>query len=99
MGGEWIERGKWKTFDTWSPYQPSPEKQNQEELYIHIHTCMLTYIYICTYKYAHIYIYTYIHKDICFKELAYMLVEVGQPKICRAGQQAGIHQSGAELRP
>lgn len=44
-----------------------------------------------------IHIHTYIYKEICFKELVYVIMEAGQSEICRSGQLAGFCQSGAEM--
>lgn len=47
-------------------------------LYVHICVCMC----ICIYAYTHI----HRGREIYFKELAYVIVETGKSKICRAGQ-------------
>ena len=44
------------------------------------------YVYICVY--VCIYIYIHIFRDIYFKELAHVITEADQSKICRVAQQA-----------
>lgn len=52
--------------------------------------CLYVYVCVCVCIYVYIYIcYIYLHLYIYFKDLAYMIVEIGKSEICRIGQQAG----------
>ena len=48
---------------------------------------MCVYVYICvhTHTHTHTYIYIYMERDreVCFKDLAHMIVEAGEFEICR----------------
>ena len=61
------------------------QRNRTNMIYIYIYAYIYICIYMYIYTYAYIYIYACIYKEICFKELAQVIVGPGKSEMCRAG--------------